>query len=248
MKTRIKLTFTSVFILFYLNIQAQTNPCNRKTIDRSIAKLLPEGVCIPDGNYTINMVNKRNDINGDKRNDLIIRYAENPLKLGSSVYYAFYFTISDSSYTNKKHLSNLTPPYIGNIYAASLSSDSVKLSMINTYPYDTQVDFKDDTLEISHLIPDDYGKTYIFIYNQGGANWYLAKIQFWVGNLDRQYLERMELSEELTKKILLEEKIPESHISIDEFDLKESKRVAKEEEGPYLMNKYDIFEIGAKDH
>jgi hypothetical protein len=220
--------------------------CNRKTVDNGWRKILPRGICIPKGDYYINFVEPNIDFNKDDKLDVVVRYLESPPQIGTIISYGIYFRSSDTTFIEKMLLSNLVPPFIGNLQAASLSSDSIKLSMINMYPYDTEVLFNKDTIEISHLIPDDFGKTYYFVYNVLKDNWYLENIQYWAGNLDRAYLERLDLSEKLLGKVHLENKRPNTPLSIGEFNLIESKRIAETEESPYLMNKYDIFELGAK--
>ena len=239
----IKVAILIILVSTNLNIQAQSvnkgAACNRNTVDKSLEKLIPKGICIPEGYFIFSIVNNF-DFNKDKNADIAIRYGKYPIEVGDLVNYSIFEKVNDTTYLKKIELSNIFPPHIDNLYTASQDTSSVAHFLLKKYPYDAKVVFANDTIKISHLIPDDYGKTYEFVYNKNKDNWYLEKVQYWIGNLDRQYVERMNLSEKLLGQIKLESRIPEKKISIKDFDLAKSKKIA-EEESEYFINNYDVF-------
>ncbi|MEM8940432.1 MAG: hypothetical protein AAGC64_13925 [Bacteroidota bacterium] len=219
--------------------------CNRQGADRSITRLIPNGVCIPEG-YTATKVVNDFDFNGDGLSDLAIRYIQFPLEDGNMSYYSIYKCVSDTLFLLEREFKTLGKPYVKAFSETYQRKNPIVSELIEKYPLDVKIKFIQDTIKLSHIIPDDYGKTYKFIYDRFQENWFLEEIIYWAGNLEKSYLERLELDKKLLGKVMLEEKKPENKISIDEFDLLKSKRIADEEESAYFMNNYDIFEIGAK--
>ena len=245
---------TNVFLLWFLIPSwcciAQTADkneiCNRNAVDKSIARLLQEGICIPEG-HTAEKVIKDFDFNGDGKFDVAVRYARYPLEDGSMRYDAIFEQVSDTIFNLKKELRSLAVPFIEVLSASYRESHPKADSLVKIYPITRKIIFSADSLFIKHKIPDDFGKTYLFIYDKIKDNWYLQNIRYWFGELPLWLVRNADLREELLYgRIYLEEKIPDKQISIDEFDLIESKRIADIEENPYLMNKYDVFELGAK--
>lgn len=232
-----------IALLIFIGCKGQQSndslKCNRKTVDESIDKLLPKGVCVPE-EYTVDQVTSEIDYNGDGRRDVVIRYSEYPLKEGTPRFYSIYQGYSDTSFVRKMDLPNVYPPYIRNIYAAASDSGSVGYSLLQQFPYDTKLEFINDTIKLSHRISFDYGKTYLFIYDSQKENWFLNKTIYWVGEIDRRDLEQMDLSMKLLEKILLETKAYDGTMPIDKFDLKDSKRKS-EEEKEYLLENYDVM-------
>lgn len=221
--------------------------CNRDAVDKSIARLLPKGICIPEG-YTVEHVIKDFDFNGDGKYDVAVRYVKYPLEDGNMRYYSVYEQISDTIFSYKKVFNNVAYPFIKSYSENYRKRYPVVDSLLMIYPTGVKFLFSQDTIKIEHIIPDLYHKTYSFVYDKKYDNWYLQKVNYWIGELPVWLVRNGNLREELLEeRIYLDKKIPDKHISIDEFDLIESKRIADIEESAYLMNNYDIFEIGAKD-
>jgi hypothetical protein len=237
-------------LLFNLTCIAQViedkTQCNQQSVDNSIARLIPDGVCLPDG-YTADLVVKDFDFNQDRKMDLAIRFIKYPLQDGNMQNYQIFEQLNDTVYSIKKELVSLRLPYIKFLTASYRESHPLADSLARQYPLDTQLAFNSDSISVSHLIQNFFGKTYIFIYDNSTDNWHLQSIRYWLGELPLWLVRNADLREELLyERIYLEDKKPDKQISIDEFDLIESKRIADTEESPYLMNKYDIFELGAK--
>jgi hypothetical protein len=233
----------SIFLIFPCSGQVKNDYqqlCSRKTVDRSILKKLPKGICI-SSRYTIDQIIFGFDFNNDKKEDVVIRYSEYPLKDGIKRYYSIFQRVSDTVFVQKKELKNICPPYLSNIYATASEKDSVAF-LVNLYPYDIEIEFTKDRIKLSHLIPEFYGKTYEFTFDKNADNWYLKEIQFWIGNLDERDIERMDLIKKLLNKNVIEVKKLNKRIAIDQFSLIESKKKASEEEKEYFMNKYNLFE------
>lgn len=242
MKNNNILTLAIVFLITLQACHSQTddstNNCNRKTVDQSLANKLPKGICIPR-DYSIDEIITDNDFDRDGREDIILRYAEYPLINGRTRYYAAYHTINDSTFTLVKELANILPPYLKNLYAALSSADTLSSRLAKSYPYDLIVTFSKDTIKLSHLIPDYYGKTYAFVFNTD--NWYLEQVTYWIGGIDERDIEQMSLSPLLVGQNTLEIK-QVNRISIDNFSLVESRRIADSEEKDYFFEKYNLFE------
>ena len=241
-----------IAVLLILTFQACTaqtsetkNICNRKTADKSLAKRLPKGICIRDG-YTVDEVITNFDFNRDKKPDVVIRYGKYPLKNGMNRFYSVFERVSDSVFVIKKELKNIIPPYLDNVYAASSSSDSLASTLVQQYPYDLKIEFNQDTIKLSHLIPDFYGKTYEFVFDKQFDNWRLKRINYWIGDLDERDIEQMGLSPKLSKRNIIEKKIPNNAINIEQFSLIESRTIADSEEKDYFMNSYNLLEWSEK--
>jgi hypothetical protein len=220
-------------------------PCNRQTADKSIEKRLPKGICVP-GNYTVDQIITNVDFNHDKKNDVVLRYSEYPLKNGANRLYGFFERVGDATFELKKELKNIIPPYLQNVYAAVSGSDSLASALVKKYPYDLKVEFVQDTIKLSHLIPDYYGKTYEFVFNNQSSNWYLRRIKYWIGGLDERDIEQLDLSKSLVNRNIIDTKLPDANISIEEFNLSESRKTADTEESDYFMNNYNLFEWSQK--
>lgn len=244
------------FFVFSLLLGAATCPegdsqmyqeCQVNTLDKSIRKLLPKDICIP-AEYTIDQILNDFDFNKDGKNDVAIRYGEYPLKDGTMRYFSVFEQKDDTSFVRKKDLTSLAKPFIQAFSRSYLSSHPLADSLFQLYPQDVVISFRNDSINIDHQIPDLYHKTYIFIYDNDRGNWFLQKERFWIGELPVWLVRNGDLREELlTKRIYLDEdKIPNESISIDEFDILQSKKRAVEFESEYLLNNYDVFEIGAK--
>lgn len=220
-------------------IDKNRNKCSRKTTDKSLSQTLPPGICIPL-NYTIEEVITNLDFDRDKKSDVVLRYSEYPLKTGATRFYAIYKRTGDTTFVLKKELKNIMPPYLKNIYAAVAGSDTVALRLAVSYPYDLRIVFIQDTIKISHLIPDYYGKTYSFVFKSN--NWYLKQVAYWIGDLDERDVTQMDLSPKLLKRNVLETKRIDNIVPIDKFSLVQCRRKAETEEKEYLMENYDLLE------
>lgn len=233
-------------ILFFIGCNGQSLndnvSCNRTTVDKSIAKKLPNSICIPNG-YTIDLIIDDVDFNKDLYNDVIIRYSKYPLVDGNMRIYSIYKNINDTLFKMEKELNSLAIPYIDNLSTVYLESNSLADSLVNLFPIDTKISFSLDTIFVSHLIPDYYGKTYVFIYNLVEADWLLKEIQYWIGELPTWLVKNSNLDESLRDKINLETRIPENVMTIEKFNLIESKVLAIDE-SDYFMNNYDIYDWG----
>ena len=201
---------------------------------------LPEGICIPNG-YTIDKVIKGFDFNRDAKKDIAVRYSIYPLVDGTMRYYSIYEAVDDTTYVQKGDLSNLVTPYINAFTQSYLKSHPIADSLANLYPTNIEFSFINDTILISHYLPDYYGKTYAFLFNAFKDSWYLNEVRYWIGNLPTWLVRNGNLKEELYSKIYLEkDKIVSKDIQINNFSFIESKKESVEE-SEYLMNKYDVF-------
>lgn len=238
------IVIVSLILLSFISCKSQplkeNEICNQKAVDKSIAKKLPKSICIPDG-YTIDLILTDVDFNKDFKNDIIIRYSKYPLKDGNMRYYSVYENIGDTVFTLEKQLTSLALPYVDNLSTSYLETNPIADSLVKLYPIDTKISFKIDTIFISHMIPDYYGKTYLFVYDQVEKDWFLEEIQYWIGELPAWLIKNSNLDEVLYKRIKLETKTPKDRLPLDKFDLKESKLKASEE-SDYFMNNYDIYD------
>lgn len=213
--------------------------CNRNTVDKSIT--LPNGICLPD-NFTADLTIE-SDFNFDSNDDIIIRYSKYPLIDGVMRHYSIFERLTDSTFDLKKQMPNLSLPYIRVLSRSYLDLNPIADSLVKLYPVDTRLFFNKDTLLIDHSIPDYYGKSYVFVYSKAEENWYLEKVRYWIGQLPTWLVKNANLKEELYGKVYLnEDKKPKKRISVDELNLIESKRIAREVESEYLMNNYDVYE------
>ena len=236
----ISLPFACLVLVASFGCIAQAQSCNRKAVDKSVERLLPIGVCLSEG-YTVDKVITGFDFNHDAKEEIAVRYAQYPLNDGTLRYYAVYEMISDFTYTGRK-LPSLTAPYIEVLTKSYLDAHSVADSLNDIYPANFDVDFKQDTIFLSHSIPDYYGKTYLYVYDIDKKDWYMKKVRYWMGQLPAWLIRNGKLSEKLYEKIYLDEdKTLNEPISIEQFSLTESKRIA-EQESEYLMNNYDVFD------
>jgi len=217
--------------------------CDRRTIHESLNQKLPKGICILM-NYTIDDVQTNLDFDRDKKSDVVLRYGEYPLKTGSNRIYALYKRTGDTTFVLKKEIKNIMPPYLKNVYAAITGTDTLAHRLATTYPYDLKIEFVQDTIKLSHLIPDYYGKTYIFVFN--ADNWYLKYVTYWIGGLDERDIEQMDLSSKLLEPNVLETKRVDRVISIDKFSLTGSRRIADTEEKDYFSETYNLLEWSNK--
>lgn len=223
------------------NGQPKNEVCKPKTIDSSIAKKIPRGICVPEA-FTVDQVIQDIDFNRDNSTDIILRYGVYPLTIGSIRHYGFFQKTSDSTYLLKKELSNITLPFVNNIFAAASGKDSTAFALINTYPYDLSVEFIADTIKLSHLIPEYYGKTHVFVFEKRSGTWLLQKTNYWIGGIDPRDIDRLDISKKLEGRNILEIKTYENKAPIEKFNLKESRKAAYTEEKDYFMIKFDLFE------
>lgn len=248
MKMMIRNILMLYLIILIQGCEAQTSTnsriCNRKAADKSIVRQLLKGICIPD-NYTADEVIQI-DYNKDKKIDVVVRYSDFPLKNGGKRFYGIFERLADTVFVLKKQFENIFPPYLKNIYAASSSSDTLENFLVRSYPYDIKLEFIQDTIKLSHLIPDYYGKTYEFVFDKQLNNWYLRSTKYWIGGLDERDVERMELTPKLIKRNVIEIKKPTKLISIDNFDLALSRNIADTEEKEYLTNTQNLFDWSKK--
>lgn len=208
-------------------------------VDYSLKNKLIKEICIPADKvigYIINDV----DLNSDGKKDVIARYHKMPLSDGDIITHDIYTRIDDSNFKLYKSLENLIPPYL-NSYSSDYAKESpLAQDIYNRFPRNVDVEFKDNQVIINHFLYDVYGKTYIFEYSKNANDWVLSKEQYWIGELPRNYIALMGVSEKLRNRVFLEEKKQVNPIPISDFSLEDSKKKA-EEEGEYLMEKYDIF-------
>lgn len=236
------IVFLLVSCYYYTPCSGQKVACNNKAVDASVKKKVPKGICIP-APLVINEVLLGSDFDSDGKKDVVVGYGEYPAKNGQKQFYSFFKRINDTTFTLIKQLPNIRPPFVDNIYAAAAGQDS---TLVRLYPLDASVEIKNEKIFVSHLIPQSFGKTYEFKFDPSAKDWLLERTKYWIGNMDERDVERMDLSKKLINKNVLEEEIPKVKISIDRFDLKESKKRAYSEEKSYLSNKYDLFEWSSK--
>lgn len=215
--------------------------CNRNTVDASLTRQLPRGICIPKQN-TVDEIIRHVDFNRDGKLDVVVRYGTYPLMTGAKRSYGFFERVSDTIFVLKKEFTNLTPPYLKNIYAAMAGGDSLELSLAQRYPYDASVQFARDTIRISHLIPDFYGKTYVFVFDTVREDWYLKFTEYWIGGIDERDITEMNLSPKLSRRNILEKSNSTTEDSLDAFNLVDSRRKGDNEEKAYLTNVYNLLE------
>lgn len=223
------------------NAQTKNESCKPRTIDSSIAKKIPRGICVPEA-FTVDQVIQDIDFNRDKSTDIILRYGIYPLTIGSVRRYGFFQKTSDSTYLLKNELSNITLPFVNNIFAAASGKDNAAFELINTYPYDLKVEFIADTIKLSHLIPEYYGKTHVFVFDKHTGTWLLKKTNYWIGGIDPRDIDRLDISKKLEGRNILEIETYENKVPIEKFNLKESRKAAYTEEKDYFMINYDLFE------
>lgn len=220
--------------------------CFRRTTAKGFDELLPSGVCLTNDRYAIDDVIVDIDFNQDGTNDLAIRYFNFPYTTGDTVFYEF-FIWKGNSYSPVGIYPNIYPPILNHtVYGAIDSPDSTVRQLVQTYPYDLEISFEGGNLLISHLIPEDFGKNYVFVFDSDLLTWKLDRTEFYAGNLDGRDVERMDLSRELIGKVILETKKPNHTFLLEDFDLIESNRQSEQEEREYFDRKYDIFEIGRR--
>lgn len=220
--------------------------CFQRTTYPRIGKKLPSSICLPNNDYAIDDVILNLDLNQDGKNDLIINYYKYPTTPGDTSFFEAYLQ-KRGEFVSIGTYSNIDPPILGsNVYAASDSPDSLVRYLVHSYPYDIEISFEGEVLLISHLIPEDFGKTYVFLFNEKLLTWTLDRTEFWAGNMDRRDWERLDLSEELLGKVILEVKKPAVTLLLEDFDLIESRMKADGEESVYFERKYDIYEIGRR--
>jgi hypothetical protein len=230
--------FINVFLCLSLSVgcNGQTE-CNRKVVDRSLIKYLSKSICIPKGSAIYNIIVKE-DLNMDGKNDIIIKYMNAIPSIGDIVYYDAYFYKNDSLHLLSHTFTNLEPLYVKNYDPQSENALANKI--IDEYPKNVEVEFKDSQIIISHHLYDVYGKSYFFSYNKKRNDWILVNMKYWIGDLSSNYISLMGLSNALLNKVVIEENEPSQELFIKDFDLKKSKEKA-EEEGERLMNEYDLL-------
>ena len=249
----IKISISILLLSFFLlletsgqNLTKSDSVCNRQGADRSISRLIPIGVCIPNG-YTATRVINDFDLDKDGLNDLAIRFIKFPLRDGNMENYALFKRLNENSFKRINMLQNISVPYIKSATVSYRETHPFADSLIRVYPITRKLEFDSDTLFIDLFIPSYYGKTHVFIYNSISENWHLIRTNYWVGNVPAWIVNNADLNRELLhKRINLESTIPEKRIAIDKFDLLESHRQAINEESAHFMNNYDIFKIGEK--
>jgi hypothetical protein len=239
MKTALRILLI-VLIGFILNQNCYgQSECNQMVADRSLKRLLIKEICIPADKvigYTIDDV----DLNKDGRNDIIVRYHKMPVSDGDIITYDFYIKTDDANYTLTKSLNNLRPPHLVSYDSDYVKKDPLTQDISNRFPRNVDVEFKDNLITVSHFLYDVYGKTYSFEYSKSADDWILSKEEYWIGDLSRNYIALMGVSEKLRGRVVLEEKKQVTPIKIGDFNLEDSKKKA-EEEGEYLMENYDLF-------
>lgn len=213
--------------------------CNRMVADRGIKKLLIKEICIPADQVVGDIINDV-DLNMDGMKDVVVRYHKMPVSNGDIITYDFYIKTDSASYTFTKSLNNLRPPHLDSHDPDYVKKDRLTQDISNRFPRNVDVEFKDNLIAVSHFLYDVYGKTYSFEYSKSAGDWILSKEEYWIGELSRNYIALMGVSEKLRGRVVLEEKKQVRPIKIGDFSLEDSKKKAVEE-GEYLMGNYDLF-------
>jgi hypothetical protein len=215
--------------------------CNRFAIEKSMLDRIPTDLCIPD-DFMIDQLFDDFDFNGDGQNDLAIRYTKYPLQDGNMRYYSVYQREAGESCKLITNLTNLALPYVQILSSSYFEANPKADSLSKVYPLTTKTKFSSDSLIVSHLVPDFYGKDYVFLFDREKNDWILKNVRYWIGEMPSWMVKNSNLKEELYGKVFLEGKLPEQEMSISKLDLMQSKRIAEEIESEYLSNKYDIYD------
>lgn len=161
--------FLTCYLLFTILIVNADN-CNRETLRKKDKQNLPKEVCIPVGHiisYVYTTSRRPIDFNQDGLYDYIFTYEKPHLKLGDSVFIAFYQQNPDSSFSFTKKFGNIYPVQF------DLNENAPKLnpkldSIFNCYLYPNplhSLEIKKDTLIIIKKV-DVYEKIgYYYKYN-----------------------------------------------------------------------------------
>ncbi|WOK08074.1 hypothetical protein RT717_05435 [Imperialibacter roseus] len=235
--------FIALCATFYGNGQLENEAveCNRSAIEKSMLSRIPTDLCIPD-DFMIDQVFDDFDFNRDGQNDLAIRYTKYPLQDGNMRYYSIYERENQDDCRLLTTMANLALPYVQILSSSYFEANPRADSLSKVYPLTTKIKFSYDSLIVSHLIPDFYGKDYVFLFDEEKNDWILKDIRYWIGEVPVWMVRNSNLKEELYGKVFLEGKIPEVEISISKLDLIQSKRIAEDSESEYLSSKYDIYD------
>ena len=217
--------------------------CNNETVDKGWKKKIGPGVCVRPG-YTINFVEEGFDYNHDGINDLAVRYTRYPLNDGNLSYFALFAGQNDNEYSFVKEFRTLAFPIIKELNHQYFQNNPLADSLSKVYPTDKKINFYNDTLALSIKTSLEFGKSFYFVYDNKSNDWVLMNCDLWIGEIPSWYVQNMELSSDLVnKKLIIKTEILNKPLSINEFDMVDAYKFAKEEvlelEMTYDINKFN---------
>jgi len=231
MKKLIKLIIAvQLFIASSCYGQEAQSDCNQKTYGtKKYIKKLPPYICIPS-NFVIDDYVRFSDLNQDGFEDfLAIKYnkKEDDQIDGDRTYWDFYHrNAKDTVYRKKYTLDNLVPPYLKGVSLEYLVNHPIAADIFENYPlrlnsHELSFNISNDTLRMSYKLQDTYGKTFVFIYDEARANWFLEQIEFFIGELPSYWWNENEFYYPLHNSLKIIDVIePTIKVSIEEFKLK----------------------------
>lgn len=222
-----KIFISSIIILSLVKTISGQIPCNKSVNSKDLTKKLPLEVCIPKG-YTIFNAIDSVDLNKDNNKDVVVTYARLPLEDGDTIFYGLYLkNAKKSNYSLWKTLSNLSPIYLT---SKSIGKNAKLDSIRKLLTYNPEIIIGTNSISIKfHTTTDYFGKSYIFKYDVRLNDFLLDKIQYWVGNVEYVLIEKYEWNDKYHEENLLDERVPDNKIKIEEFDLTKVMKIKDED-------------------
>lgn len=212
---RNKIVLLLVFILLKFNLlisQNINNDCNREVNYKKYSSLLPEGFCMPEGYWVVDVFEA--DINKDEMKDRIIKFYKKNWTCEDTIFLIVYFRENDSTYKFIKRLSNLYTPMVRDYVNLEWLVKNCSDEYISQYAWQNSMwlRFEKGFIIVPFAVDLWNGLDFYFEYDTIRKNWYLTQKQSWYipdGEYEKKYL-----SDSKIEKV-------EDGICIDAFRIKD---------------------------
>ncbi len=192
MRNRIVLLLVLLLLKFNLLFSQNIDTgCNRTVNFKEYSSLLPEGFCMPEGYWAVDIYEA--DVNKDEKQDRIIKYYKKNWNCGDTIFLSVYFSKNDSTYKFIKTFSNLYTPLIReSMDIPWILENCVMPDSVARYAWQNSMWllFENGFIIVPFAVDLWTGYDFYFEYDKVRKNWYLTKQQEWFipdGEYERKY-------------------------------------------------------------